>query len=122
MKRMITKREEEAYRCRHHDFDGLTMAETAERMGINEQSVSNLLNSMKKKAPQLFPILSKQQVNVFELWLKGDTIETIALELKLADQTVKNVLQTVKEKMGTRFPPHNTILSYNESMNVKERF
>lgn len=124
MKRLITKREEEAYRCRHHDFEGLTLSETARKMGISEKVVSNLLSSMKKKVPQLFPILSKRQVEVFESWLKGNAIEEIALDTGLAEQTIKNVLQTVKNKMGAKFPPHNTILSYHPSMDpyIKERF
>lgn len=124
MKRAITEREQEAYQLRHHDFCGLTVKETAEKMGVTRFQVAHLLHSMKKKAPQLFPILTKQQVRTFELWLRGDTIEDIAIEMGVMDKTVENVMLTVKEKMGTRFPPHNTILSYTDSMegNVKEKF
>ena len=124
MKRVITKREQEAYQCRHHDHGYMTVEETAKKMGVTERQVERLLHNMGKKAPQLFPILTKRQVQIYELWLRGDTIEDIAIEVDIMEQTVQDIVQTVREKLGVQFIPHGRILSYTDSMegNIKEKF
>ena len=54
IKRLITKRQEEAIRLCHPDFGGLSTKAAAKEMGIKQRAVQQLLQSAKKVAPQLF--------------------------------------------------------------------
>lgn len=40
-----------AYRLCHHDFEGLSTKEAAERMNITQREVNRLLERMEKAAP-----------------------------------------------------------------------
>ena len=62
MKRLITHKEEAVYRCRHHEFGSMTTKETAERLEISEATVRKIMRNLEKKFPQLFPVLTRDQV------------------------------------------------------------
>ena len=64
MKRNITQKEEEAIRLVHHEFKGLTVYQAARVMQVSPAHIGKLLQSAKKKAPQLFPILTPRQLAV----------------------------------------------------------
>ena len=53
-KRIISQREEQAYRLTSEDFQGLSVQEAATRMNITPTGVYKLLQKVRKKAPQLF--------------------------------------------------------------------
>lgn len=114
---MITEQEEKAYRCRHHDFDAMTVKETADKMGISEMAVYRLIWSLKKKAPQLFPILTKRQAEIYDLWLSegGDTT-TVASRLSLSNKTVEEIIAVVKKKLGVKFPDHRNMMQYTPKL------
>lgn len=124
---MITKREEQAYRLCHHEFEGLTTKEVAERMGLTSRRIEQLLQSMKKKAPQLFPIFTKQEAQIEELLNgMGYDYKQVAKELDIAISTVKTVVQRLKEK-GVYFEwgKHGLpMLQYEDWMDnqIKEKF
>lgn len=63
-KRLLTLREEQAYRLVHQDFEGLSKAVAAKKMNIGIGQVRRLLASVRKKAPQLFPILTPLQAKI----------------------------------------------------------
>jgi hypothetical protein len=54
MRRVITKREEQAYRLCHPDFGHCPLPKVAAIMGVSEREIQRLLASVKRKAPQLF--------------------------------------------------------------------
>ena len=68
-KRLITKRQEEALRLCHQDFEGLPQDAAAARMGISQQAISKLLAACEKVAPQLFPILTKQEARLYHCYM-----------------------------------------------------
>lgn len=100
-KRLITKKQEKAYRLCHHDFEGLSAEEAAERLGISVRAINRTLERLEKIAPQLFPILSVRQA---EMWARfyhgGQTCEVIAEELEETVEAVIEVLQRVKKRIG----------------------
>jgi len=100
-KRLITKNQEKVYRLCHQDFEGLTVEKAAERLDISAIAVYKTLERLEKIAPQLFPILTKRQT---EMWARfyhgGQKCRQIAEELEETERTVIEVLQSVKKGMG----------------------
>ena len=100
-KRKITKEQEDAYRCRHHDFEGLTEEETADELCISVRAVRGRLTRMQKVAPQLFPILSRENAKIWRLWYdRGITCAEIARHIGRTEGAVTQRLQRIKKKMG----------------------
>lgn len=69
MTRHITERQEQIYRMRHHDFGSMTTGQVATILGITTHSVARHMWEMQKVAPQLFPILTKQQADVYHMFV-----------------------------------------------------
>ena len=100
-KRLITKKQEEVYRLCHQDFEGLTVEEAAEKLGIHPRKVYELLERMEKIAPQLFPILSKENAKIWGLWhVDGISFAGIADCVGLTEKAVIRRLERIQEKMG----------------------
>lgn len=119
-KRTITERQEEAIRLCHHDFEGLTEIDAAERMGISQSAVSQLLSQVKKVAPQLFPIMTKFQAQCYHhLMCDGWSPDDIAERMDRQVNSVYKALQTCKLK-GLPLPQaHGDIMKYTEDMDDK---
>lgn len=95
---MITKQEEQAYRLRHHEFEGLTEEKTAKIMNVSKRTVKRLLKNLKQKAPQLFPILTRQQYLIYQWYVeRGLSQENIAALLGTTQQNVDRILQRMKD-------------------------
>lgn len=123
-KRTLTKQEITAYRWCHHYFKGLTTAEAGKRMGLSQRRVQQLLQSVKRKAPQLFPILTPQQVEVDILINEeGHTFEETAKALHISVPTVSNIVEAMKKK-GVKFLRRKPTVSYQKYMDkqVVEKF
>ena len=123
-KRILTEYEVRVFRLCHHDFDGLSTAEASSVLDISERRVQQILDRIKKKCPQLFPILTARQKRIYDLWCEYKTDREIAKELDISIKTVRNIIQHCKEKLGLYFPPHSKMLQYVESMDdeVKRKF
>ncbi len=67
MKRLITERQEQIYRMRHHDFGGMTTEQVAAIFNVTPKCINSHMRQMKKIAPQLFPILTERQMDVYVL-------------------------------------------------------
>lgn len=67
MTRLITERQERIYRMRHHDFAGLTTKQVAAILGVTPKCISCHMQKLKSIAPQLFPILTPRQMDVYVL-------------------------------------------------------
>jgi DNA-binding CsgD family transcriptional regulator len=61
MERVISEIEEQILRLHHHDFAGLSIDDTAAKLGITVDEVKTHLRHIKKVAPQMFPILTQRQ-------------------------------------------------------------
>ncbi len=127
MNRQITELEEKAYRLCHHDFEGLTVAQAAIRMELREHIVRRLLKSLKRKAGQLFPILTKRQFLIYKLRTeKGHTQQEIAAILRTTQSNIHDVLDRMKEQgmPGLNVEGLGDTVSYDSSMDkhVKQRF
>lgn len=71
MKRNLTRQEEQVIRLCHHDHEGLSVDDAAVKMGLSRDSVMWHLRHIKKKAPQLFPILSHRRRAIIEMYNHG---------------------------------------------------
>ena len=101
MKRHITKEQEDAFRLRHHDFEGLTEEQAADELCISVRAVRGRLTRMRKVAPQLFPILSRENAKIWRLWNDlGHTCAEIAECIGLTEGAITQRLQHTKKKMG----------------------
>ena len=99
-KRLITKHQEKVYRCMHHDFEGLSIEETAKKLGVAVTTVYKVITRLKKIAPQLFPILSKTNAIIWKYWFEcGLNYKQIAIVVNLTEGAVSKRLQIIKRKM-----------------------
>lgn len=110
MERVIGKFEEQVIRLCHHDFEGLTQQEAAERLGVSQAAISRIISWWKEKAPQLFPILTKQQDVIRRCiadW--GWTHQGVAKFLSISKDTVDSMVATMKAKGMWFEKPRKTI-------------
>ena len=98
MRRNLTKSEERAYRLVHHEFKGLTVNEAARVMQVLPDRVRDFLQSAKKKAPQLFPILSPKQLYVLRAYENNIGAETIAIELRVSIDAVRRMVAFLRRR------------------------
>ena len=124
MKRLITEYEEQVYRLRHHNHEGLTAREVAEKLNISPERVNQILRSLKAKAPQLFPLLAKQQTKIYKLITEqGMTYPQVAAILRISPHTIEQSVKAMKTR-GIHFQPRPTTRQYEPHMdeNVKRKF
>jgi DNA-directed RNA polymerase specialized sigma24 family protein len=124
-KRLLTIKQEQIIKLCHHDHQGLSSKEAAKVLGITESSVNQLLARAKQAAPQLFPILTKLQAQVYHLLtVEGLSPQEIAEQLGTSRDSVYKTLQACKKK-GFVFPNgRNYVTRYEPWMDdeVKEKF
>jgi len=97
--RLITQRQEQIYRMRHQDFGGLATKQVAAMLGVGEQWINRQMKKMKKIAPQLFPILTKRQADIYNLHENvGLLVQEIAEYLGVCEGTIGNILIRLKKK------------------------
>ena len=99
--RVISKETERAFRCRYHNFEGLSIEETAKVMKVSEHKVHQLLLDMQRIAPALFPILESEEYEAWTLWFdRGLSCKEVAMIMKISEEAVKKRLQKIKKKKG----------------------
>ena len=124
-KRLITKRQEQALKLCHHDFEGLEQVEAAKRMGITQPAIVKLLAHIKKVALQLFPILTQQEAKIYHYYMvEGWNVNEIAEYTDLSPDTIYKTLQRARRKGMFFTPPKDRVLQYETWMDslVKEKF
>jgi len=123
-KRLITKRQEEALRLCHQDFEGLEQAEAAERMNISQQAICKLLARVKKIMPDYFPILTKLEAQVYHYYMiEGWEVNDIAEYIEKSPDAIYKALQGARAK-GKFFRGKGKMLQYKPWMDaqVKHKF
>lgn len=99
MTRHITQRQEQIYRMRHHDFAGLTTKQVAAMLGITTHSVARHMWEMQKIAPQLFPILTKRQAEIYHMFVNvGLEQKVIGRILGISKNNVATAIYRIKNK------------------------
>lgn len=107
MKRLITKRQEQIFRLCHHDFAGLSDKAAAVILDTTASNVRNILATIRRVAPQLFPILTQKQQEVWWLWIDfGLTFREIADYLNISFDAVKNRIKRIQTKLEIRVYGH----------------
>lgn len=100
-KRFITERQEEILRLCHHEFEGLSQTEASKKLGVSQKVISETLARVKKIAPQFFPILTKFEFKVYNLYtLEGWKTEEIADYLNISKQKIYKAFQRAKNKLN----------------------
>ena len=124
MKRILSKKEEQAFRLCHQDWEGMTTRDAAVAIGLSQRRVQQLLQSVEQKAPALFPILTKCQMVVRDcINENGFTFKQIAEVLCVSESNVDNIVKTLKKK-GVILERRKPTVQYQDYMDnqVKERF
>ena len=99
MTRYITQRQKQIYQLRHHDFAGLTTKQVAVMLGITTHSVARHMWEMQKVAPQLFPILTKRQADIYHMFVNvGLKQKVIAGILGISSNCVGVLVHRMKHK------------------------
>jgi DNA-binding CsgD family transcriptional regulator len=103
MDRKITEFQELVFRLRHHEHFGRSTKETAAILETSPSSIRNALTVVRRVAPGLFPILSREDWKVWCLWIEYKrTARQIAEILSLPYETVRSKLRRIKKKLGVR--------------------
>ena len=124
-KRLITKRQEQIFRLCHHDFEGLTQAEAAKRLGVVQSVIAKSLERVKKVFPQYFPIFTKFEMKCYHYYMvDGWSVADIVEYLEKTENAVYKALQRIRSKGAYFAGPTGRVLSYDESMDaeVKQKF
>ena len=124
MKHILTKKEQQAYRLCHQDFAGLITKEAGKRMGVSQRRIQQLLQGVKQKAPQLFPILTARQVCIDVLINEnGYSYQDVVRAMNISISTVSNIVEAMKKK-GVKFLRRKPKVSYQDYMDkqVIEKF
>lgn len=123
--RCITEKQERALRLCHHDFEGLTQADAAKKMGISQPALSELLAAVEKMMPEWFPILTPFEAKCYFYYIVGGSpVAGIAIAMDKPQSAIYDALQRARVK-GQFFPEaKRKVLQYDISMdnNVKEKF
>ena len=114
------------YRAVSGDFEGLSVAEAAERFHLSPQAVNKQLRAIEAACPQLFPLVTKQEADVLALYERaGWPVAEIAEKIGVSESRVYSILQSLVKK-GKLAPegPVGKMLSYDKSMDaqIKEKF
>ena len=125
MKRLITEQQEQILRLVHHDFDGLTQTEAAQRLNVPQSAISNALKYIEEVMPDFFPILTKLEAQIYHHYMiEGWSVDEIAEHIGLTPNSVYKTLKRAKDKGMYFTETKGRVLSYNSNMdaNVKKQF
>lgn len=124
-KRLITKRQEQALRLCHQEFEGLDQTEAAKRMNISQTALGKLLIAVEKVMPQYFPILSKLEAERYHLYMvEGWSVDEIAEYFGLTPNSIYKTLQRARDKGMFFTEAKDRTLQYSPSMDaeIKQQF
>ena len=102
----ITEEMVKLYRLVHHDFKALSYTEAARITNVSVRTVYRVLNNMRQIAPQLFPILTGDQAEIWRVWDTEDSLtnEEIAIALGLTEDALNSKMAVIRRKLGVSGP------------------
>ncbi len=116
-KRRITVNEEKVYRM--YAFEYQPQGAIAIKLGCSQSTISKTLTRIRKKAPQLFPVLTEEQ-EFIQLCINksGFTHQQIADMLGIRKSTLHKIIRTIRQKGAYIEYPKKT-LNYESWMDGK---
>ena len=121
MKKNLSDKQVRAYRLVSGEFEGLSITDAAKRMGITSQALNRLLSRAKKLCPQLFPILTKQEVDVKALLVFGWVNKEIADKLQVSLSRISQIAGSIDRKVGTTYTLPRKMIKYQPYMDSQIR-
>ncbi len=121
-KRNLTEFEEIVIRLCHHDFEGLELDIAAAKLCVGSDTVKEALKSAQKKAPQLFPILSKQQQFILAGWKSGASHEDIAEVLGVEVRSLERDITFLREHGHIYDKPKEIPYAPHMDDQIREKF
>jgi len=120
-KRILSQLEVKVFRACHHDFEGLSIEEAAEKMELSPDEVKLILKQVRRKAKQLFPILTPQHRAILLMYDKHMSRTSIAVALGISEQELHKEIAFLRKH---KFLWNRKMDQYDSSMDgfVKERF
>ena len=120
-KRILSHFEEKLLRLVHHDFKGLSVEEAAEELGMDSNGIKLALKQIKKKCPQLFPILTPQHRAILLMYDKHMSRTSIAGVLGISEKSLIKKIAFLREH---KFLWDRKMDQYETQMDsrVKEKF
>ena len=121
MERVIPEQVEQAIRLCHHDHMGVSIENAAATMKVTVDEFKKLLRGAKRKAPQLFPILTPQHRAVLAMYDQGISRAAIAEGLDITLPVLKRRVAFLRrhghlrDRKMVRYQPHM-------DSQVKEKF
>ena len=122
--RLITEFEEQVVRLCHHDHQGFTQQEAAEKLRVSQACIAQTLSRIKRVVPQLFPIMTRHQAHVYELVTKrGMAAEQIAKHMGKSKRAIEQMIVRIK-KRGLAFPRRAKTIRFEGWMDdkIKRKF
>ena len=121
MERVISEIEEQILRTYHHDFAGLSIDDTAAKLGVTIDEVKTHLRHIKKVAPQMYPILTQRQRAIIVMYDQHTSRKAISEALGISPALLGKEVVFLR-RHGFLF---NRVMSqYSPAMDadVKQRF
>lgn len=118
-KRNITEREEEAFRLVSGDFAGLSQEQAAKEMGVSVQRISELLQNVKTKTPQLFPMITKSEANVLVRIREGQDDQYILRAEALTPAQLVRALRNLRAAGRIEQAAKIKVLQYEAHMDAE---
>ena len=122
--RIISLFGEQVLRLVHHEFRGLTQAEAAQELGVSQAYIAQTLAELEKVAPSMFPILTKDQFEVYSLINERGLTHKQAGEVTgRSENAVKAMVTRIKHK-GFSFNAKSKTIRLEGYMDgdVKQKF
>lgn len=111
---LLTENQKRVLKLVHHDFEGLSQTEAAEKLGIIPSAVSRTLKRIRKILPQYFPILSPLEYKVYNLHMnEGWDVPDIADYLDKTDTAIRGTLNRARKKDAQWTKARGRIQSYD---------
>ena len=121
MDRILSLKQEQVIRLVHHDHEGLSIEFAAHKMNTTTEKIKRLLSQAKRKAPQMFPILTPQHRAILALYDQHMSRKAIAAGLDITMDALKRRVEFLR-RHGFLF--NRTMKQYRPSMDglVKTKF
>lgn len=121
MKSKLTNKQIQAYKLCSGEFEGVSTVEAAVQMKITPQAVNRLLKRAEEKCPELFPILTKQEVTVKVLLILDWSNVDMANKLQVSLSRISQIIWSINEKQGTACSKPVKMLRYETWMDSQIR-
>jgi DNA-binding transcriptional regulator LsrR (DeoR family) len=121
--RVIPEDQERAYRLVAGEFGGQSVSQAAATMRITRTQISRLLAKLKATAPQLFPLITKNEFAVLAYLQNGVGTAEIANYLGFTTRKVQRCVESlIKKGRWTTGIPKTVRYTEQHDSQIKEKF